>query len=87
MTATTSGSSSSGASAARIDPPIGSDQPSHRLVLPRPVGWLAIATLVGIVALAVIGMLTQGPPLWIAGVGLLIAMAAWLAALATALGS
>jgi hypothetical protein len=51
------------------------------------VGWLAIATLVGIVALAVIGVLTQGPPLWIAGVGLLVAMAAWLAALATALGS
>lgn len=56
-------------------------------VLPRPVGWLAIATLVGIGALAVIGMLTQGPLLWIAGVGLLVAMAAWLAVLATALSS
>ena len=51
-------------------------------VLPRPVGWLAVASLVGIVALTVVGMLTRGPLVWIAAVALVIAMGAWLTALA-----
>jgi hypothetical protein len=56
-------------------------------VLPATVGWLAVAALAAIVAEAVVATLTQGPPLWIASVALLVVLAAWLAALATALSS
>lgn len=56
-------------------------------VLPSSVGWLAIASLVGIVLLAVVAVVTQGPLLWAVGIGLVVALSAWLAALANALSS
>lgn len=56
-------------------------------VLPRPVGWFALLSLAGVVALSVIASLTQGPLVWIAGIALVTALGAWLAALATAFGS
>jgi hypothetical protein len=56
-------------------------------ILPSSTGWLAVAALAGIVAASVLGALTQGPWLWVAGVALLVALSAWLAGLATTLGS
>ena len=55
-------------------------------VLPSTTGWLAVATLVAIVAVSVIAVVTQGPVLWVAGVGLLVAISGWLAGLATSFG-
>ena len=56
-------------------------------VLPRPVGWLAVATVVAIVAEGVIAALTQGPALWVASIVLVVVLVAWLASLASAFGS
>jgi len=56
-------------------------------VMPSTTGWLAVATLVLIVALSVIAVVTRGPVLWVAGVGLLVAIAGWLAGLATSFGA
>jgi hypothetical protein len=56
-------------------------------VLPSTTGWLAVATLVLIVAMSAIALVTQGPILWVAGIGLLVAIAAWLAGLATSFGA
>ena len=55
-------------------------------VVPRPVGWLAVASLGAIVACSVIAAVTRGPVLWVATIGLVVVMSAWLAALASALG-
>lgn len=52
-------------------------------ILPVSVGWFAIAVLVGVVALSVIGSITTGPIVWIAGVALVVAMSAWFATLAS----
>jgi hypothetical protein len=52
-------------------------------VLPSTVGWLAVATLAGIVMLAVVSAFLSGPILWVAGAGLLVVLIAWLSALAT----
>jgi hypothetical protein len=56
-------------------------------VLPATTGWLAVATLVAIVVVALIAIVTQGPVLWIAGVVLMVALSAWLAGLASSLGA
>jgi hypothetical protein len=56
-------------------------------VLPREVGWLAVATIAGIVAEAVIGAVTRGPALWLSSVVLVVILAAWLASLANTFGS
>jgi hypothetical protein len=56
-------------------------------VLPGSVGWLAVISLGAIVAMSAIAALTKGPLLWAAGSGLLVALSAWLATLADALGS
>jgi len=53
-------------------------------VLPAQVGWLAIASLALVVALAVVASITMGPVLWLAAVALLIALTAWLGSLALA---
>ena len=39
-----------------------------------------------IVVMSAIAVLTQGPVLWVAGVGLIVAISAWLAGLATTFG-
>lgn len=54
-------------------------------VLPRPVGWLAVASLGAIVAMSVIATFTRGPLLWVAAIALVAALSAWLVALANAL--
>ena len=56
-------------------------------VLPRSVGWLAVAVIVAIVAESAIAAVTRGPALWATSVGLVVVLAAWLASLATAFGS
>jgi hypothetical protein len=56
-------------------------------VLPREVGWLAVATIAGIVAEAVISAVTRGPALWLSSVVLVVILAAWLASLANTFGS
>ena len=56
-------------------------------VIPTTTGWLAVATLIGIVAFSAIGAVTQGPVLWVGGVALLVAIGAWLAGLATTFAS
>jgi hypothetical protein len=56
-------------------------------VLPSTIGWLAVATLAAIVVLSIVAVVTRGPVLWVAGVGLLIVISAWLAALASSLGA
>jgi hypothetical protein len=55
-------------------------------VLPRPVGWLAVASLAAIVAASILAALTRGPLLWVAAVGVVVVLSAWLAMLASALG-
>ncbi len=55
-------------------------------VLPSSTGWLAVATLAAIVVISAIAIVTRGPVLWVAGVGLLVAISAWLAGLATTFG-
>ena len=52
-------------------------------ILPATTGWLAVAVLAGIAAISVIASVTQGPLLWVAGVGLLAALSVWLGGLAT----
>lgn len=52
--------------------------------LPVDVGWLAIAVLLGIVVFSVIGAITAGPILWVAGISLLVVIAVWFATLASA---
>jgi len=52
-------------------------------VLPTTTGWLAVATLVLIVAMSAIAVVTRGPILWVAGIGLVVALSGWLAGLAT----
>lgn len=56
-------------------------------VLPATIGWLAVATLIAIVVISIIAALTRGPVLWVASVGLLITLVAWLAGLASSLGA
>jgi hypothetical protein len=56
-------------------------------VIPTTTGWLAVATLIGIVAFSANGAVTQGPVLWVGGVALLVASGAWLAGLATTFAS
>jgi hypothetical protein len=56
-------------------------------VLPSTTGWLAVATLAAIVVLSIVAVVTRGPVLWVAGVGLLVVISAWLAALASSLGA
>ena len=56
-------------------------------VLPGRTGWLAVATLVTIVALSVLAAITLGPPTWIAGIALVTTMSALFADLALQLGS
>jgi hypothetical protein len=56
-------------------------------VLPSRVGWLAITSLVLIVALGVIAAITLGPAVWIAGVGLVVALGALFADLALTFGA
>jgi hypothetical protein len=56
-------------------------------ILPGRTGWLAVATLVSIVALSVVAAITQGLPAWVAGVALVTAMSALFADLALQLGS
>jgi hypothetical protein len=55
-------------------------------VVPRSVGWLAVASLGAIVACSLLAAFTRGPVLWVATIGLVAVMSAWLAALAGALG-
>jgi hypothetical protein len=55
-------------------------------VLPREVGWLAAACLAAIVLMSLVFLVTQGPALWVACLGLLVVLSAWLARLAVALG-
>ena len=56
-------------------------------VLPSRTGWLAVTTLVTIVALSVVAAITLGPPTWIAGIALVAATSALFADLALELGS
>jgi hypothetical protein len=56
-------------------------------VLPTAVGWLAVASLAAIVAMAVIAAFTMGPLLWVSGIAVVVALGAWLAALASSLGA
>lgn len=52
-------------------------------VLPPSAGWLAVSTVAVIVATIAIAVVTSGPVLWVAGVGLAVVVALWLAALAS----
>ena len=56
-------------------------------VLPSTTGWLAVATLVAIVAVSIVAVATRGPVLWVASVALLVTLSAWLAGLASSLGA
>ena len=56
-------------------------------VIPTTTGWLAVATLIVIVAFSAIAAVTQGPVLWVGGVALLVAISAWIAGLATTFAS
>jgi hypothetical protein len=56
-------------------------------VLPAAVGWLAVASLAAIGAMAVIATFTMGPLLWVSGIAVVVALGAWLAALASSLGA
>jgi len=56
-------------------------------VLPGRTGWLALAALLMVVALSITAVITLGPPTWIAGVALVVAMSALFADLALQLGS
>lgn len=53
-------------------------------VLPTTTGWLAVATLAGIVAMTIVGTVTTGPLLWATSVALVIVLVAWLGSLALA---
>lgn len=53
-------------------------------VLPAATGWLAVASLAGVVVLSVVASLTLGPLLWASGVALGAILAAWLGSLAVA---
>jgi hypothetical protein len=53
-------------------------------VLPPATGWLAVASLAGVVVLSAVGSLTTGPLLWVSGVALLAILVAWLGSLAIA---
>ena len=48
-------------------------------ILPARVGWLAVATLLAIAALAVTSPFTLGPAVWVEGAVLLAVLGAWLA--------
>jgi hypothetical protein len=54
-------------------------------VISTTIGWTALASLVMVVAMSVVGAVTLGPALWVAAVALLVALAAWLVALASEL--
>jgi len=56
-------------------------------VIPTTTGWLAVATLIVIVAFSAIAAVTQGPVLWVGGVALIVAISAWIAGLATTFAS
>ena len=56
-------------------------------VLPRPVGWLAVAVLGLIVVEAVVASVSPAPLLWATTIVLVLALAGWLAALASSFGS
>jgi len=56
-------------------------------LLPRLVGWLAVATLAAIVVESVVAALTGGPVLWASTIGLVLILVAWMASLAMAFGS
>jgi hypothetical protein len=53
-------------------------------VLPPAPGWLAVASLAGVVVLSIVGSLTTGPLLWVSGVALLAILTAWFGSLALA---
>ena len=50
--------------------------------LPQSVGLLAVGSVATIVAMSLIGALTRGPLLWIAAIAVVVAISAWLIALA-----
>jgi hypothetical protein len=55
--------------------------------IPDSVGRLAVAVIATVVAISVVGVLvSDGPLLWLAGVGLVVALSFWLAGLATTFG-
>ena len=56
-------------------------------VLPAEVGWLAVAVMAAIVVSSLVAIVTTGPVLWIATVGLVIVVSAWMGGLAVAVGS
>lgn len=56
-------------------------------LLPRAVGWLAVATFAAIVVESVVAAVTQGPALWASTIGLVLILVAWIASLAMAFGS
>ena len=58
-----------------------------RGILPASLGWSAVATIALIVVMSLVAVVTQGPPLWAAGVALVIVLGAWIAGLATTFGS
>lgn len=53
-------------------------------ILPMATGWLAVASLAGVVAMSLVGAVTMGPLLWATGVALLVILVAWLGSLALA---
>ena len=56
--------------------------------IPDGVGRLAVAVIATVVVISVVGALvSDGPLLWLAGVGLLVALSIWLAGLATTFGA
>ena len=56
-------------------------------VLPRTVGWLAIATIASIVVASVVATVTTGPALWVSTIALVVILSGLLAALATTFAS
>jgi hypothetical protein len=54
-------------------------------LLPSSVGWWAVATLALIVIEAALAFVTLGPPLWVASVILVVALAGWLWTLSSGL--
>jgi len=58
-----------------------------RGILPASLGWFAVATIALIVVMSVVAAVTQGPLLWAAAIGLVVALSAWIAGLATTFGS
>jgi hypothetical protein len=55
-------------------------------MLPASIGWLAIGSIAAIVVVSVMAVVTSGPLPWMATVGLVVILMAWLASLARAFG-